>query len=354
MKKMREYSDSVKRNFVLMMNSPDWGRRFYDEHARPFFYSMINNMVETSEYSLDKLTIKEDNSTRWLAYFHHDPKTDEKFFAFNKEKILDGKSTALNGKDADSKRQLDAIFQLMITCCHEFRHYEQLHMEKEKKVKELEPYALMFAKEEVIKRVDYNFYKTHHDSFLSEIEATTNALIEIKNFLTNLGKTNKRIEKIIEGCDSYLAKEQKKMFEYTKANGFGETISAKFDEIIKRLPPEKRKAYLDEMPSLTLVCDQNGNKRSYHDLMKIKYDIQTKNKNELSQLVSVNGKPNTFSYKIERIFYIAISCDKVLRKQRDDDYHKKEIKLDEYGVPLQDIENEKKKMSQSKGISHSR
>ena len=97
MKRMREYSDSVKRNFILMMNSPDWGRRFYDEHARPFFYSMINNMVETSEYSLDKLTIKEDNSTRWLAYFHHDPKTDEKFFAFNKEKILDGKSTALNG-----------------------------------------------------------------------------------------------------------------------------------------------------------------------------------------------------------------------------------------------------------------
>lgn len=337
-----------------MMNSPDWGERFYNDHARPFFYGMINNMIETSEYPLDKLPIKEDNSTRWLAYFNQDPKTNELFFAFNKKRILDGKSTALNGKEADRKRQLNGIYQLMITCCHEFRHYEQFYIEKENTIKKLDPYALMFAKEAVIRREDFNFYKTHHDSFLMEMDATANALIEIKNFLTNLGRTNKEIDKIIEGCDLHLAEKKKEMFEYTKANGFGETISAKFDEIIKRLPPEKRKAYLDEMPSLTLVCDQNGNKRSYHDLMTIKHEIKTKKKDELEQNVSINGKTCTFSYKIERIFNVAISCDKILRKQRDDDYHKKEIRLDEYGVPLQDIENEKKKINQSKGISHSR
>lgn len=334
----------------MMLNSPDWGARFYNEHAKPFFSQMISFLTQTSELSLEKLPVKEDNGTRWLAYFHNNYATGEKSFAFSTKRMLHEGGITLNGENADRERQLNAIFQLMTTCCHEFRHYEQSHMQGERSIEKLDPMAILFAKESILLREDNDFYKQYHDSFLIELDATAQAFLEMKGLISSIEHQSKDMARIIRNCDSYHAELSKEMLDYRKRNGFADEISARFDQVIAKMPASKRKMYMDAMPCLTLAYNIDGTKKSYKTIMGIKSSfIQTK-KNS----TALPSEKAIFISKMDRIFTTIIETDKSLRKQKDDDYQSQQIKKDQFGISYEAIEKERRKIESSKGISQSR
>ena len=347
---MKAYSDAVKRRIKMMLNSPDWGERFYNEHGSAFFNQMISTLTETSQYPLDKLPVKEDSQSRWLAYFHFDYQTGKKEFAFNKRKILSEEGTSLSGHDANRERQLNAIFQLMVTCCHEFRHYEQSYIESVKNMETLDPMAILFAKEAILLREDNEFYKKNHDSFVIEMDAMAKAFGEINGILSSMDYKTKDMERIIRNCDSYMASYNKQIADYKKRGGFVEEISTRFDHIMKTMSPSKRSMYMARMPILTLVYNQDGSKKTYREIMgqKNKF-IQAKRNMPNSQ-----DSMDSFMSHLDSVYSTIIDCDRSLRKQKDDDYQSKEIKRDPYGISYADIEREKKKIESSKGVGHSR
>lgn len=344
---MREYDQNVRRNFIMMMNSPDWGSRFYDGQVKPFFSSLINTLTQTSEYPLEKLAIKEDNNTPFTAYFHNNVETNEKYFAFNRKRILSGDDIVLTGKEANRERQLQAIFQLSHTCFHEFRHYEQSYIKKEKDIKNLDPFAILFNKEAIVMRESNAFYRKNHDKFLQELDADGSALYEYKQFLSNINFKTKDTERIKRNCDSYLSKYSDEIDKYSMGSDFAMEISSRCDEIIANLPEAKRKKYFDSMPSLTLVYNLDGSKKTYNQVMAIKHRVEKIRQDELDDIVNIGGNKISFMDNLDYVYGVIINTDKKLKQQQvGDQYHSKEIRRNSHNQ----YENEDKGIKQQTGI----
>ena len=352
---MRQYTPEAGTRFVNMVKSIQRGESFYYNHALPFFKLMIRDLTQTSKHTLKQLEVKEDPNTRWVAYFKHSYVTKEMGFYVNKNSIL---KANIPENASEKAAHLNAVFQLALTCCHEFRHYEQANMVANAEVLKMDPKAILYAKEDVLIREDLEFYKQNHDLFIMEMDAMVQAFDDVRDLaLTAKGLDLEDAKKIIRNCKAYASEYKEDIIKYRSQNGFGEEIAQRFDQTFSRLSQSKRQMYLNAMPVLTLVYNQDGSKNSYRELMRIKNElIENKKSKTINQ-----QEVKLFEENLTRTINVIINSDNMLRKQRDNDYQNKGIKrennhtqeLDEFGVPLSQIQKAQRELQEAqKKYSH--
>ena len=183
---MRNYDEKTKTLFLDLLKTNEWGRPFYQNKVKPFARSFISTLTDVSDYPLEKLLVGGDSSSKWLAYFNEDLQTGDKYFALNDRRIFDEGGIDFKSEKPDIRTRTESLFQLLVTCCHEFTHYEQSHVKKEKDIKKLSPLAILLAKEKVVAKEDHEYYRAHHDDFLQEMDANYQGLLKVKEFVDSI------------------------------------------------------------------------------------------------------------------------------------------------------------------------
>ena len=327
-----------------MINSADWGERFYNEFVPPLLKTLFASLTENSEYPLQQLDVKEDSKTRWVAYFHSNLKDGSKYFAYSKDAILNKNPIHLNGEKADRYRQLNAIMNLLRIPCHEFHHFEQEYMQEQRSIIGMDPKAIIYAKESVLSREAYNFYSQFHEQFLSETDADINSFIECLNLFEKINISSSAAKKICDSYKYYLEEYKIRMKNYMAKGGFCEQVSQRVDKIVKMMDDETRKMYLKKCPVLNIIYKNNGDKRTYNEIMELKKRDKLLYKNQLNDKIRVGGEEVAVSTNIDRVYDVIIKTDKELRKQQEDSY----LAIERERKPEKhDVENKEEKKNYS-------
>lgn len=313
-------SEEVLKSLVIRMaNSTDWGERFYKEFVPGTIKTWFSLLTEQSQYKLKQLEVEENSNTRWVANFHNNLGTDEKYFSYNKKAIMDGGLGQIVGESISNDQKLVFVMNLLSMPAHEFRHYEQEGIMIEGDLKKINPMSIIFAKENIVSREMYNFYIKNHDLFLQEIDANIKRCEYSMDFLAKSNLTNiHSIKRIFDTYAYTLQKYKKEMDEYLKKGGFCEIISSSCDGIMMKLDSQKREMYLRKFPVLNVLYKHTGEKRTYNEIIEFKKRQRNLHQNNLQDKIIIEGEEVYVSKNIDRLYDVIISTDKNLRKQQED------------------------------------
>ena len=282
-----------------------------------FKYACFKNDIKC------KFLLKEIENNALSCYSLEDDAVE-----FNPSRV---ESLKINANSCKQKT-FDSIVSLTAVVEHELRHkqqYEQMLFDynlNSSKVAELSPNIVLMAKEFIATNyyssfaksfnntADENLYLQNYDKMIIEMDADFYAFINtyqnLKHFNPDLSekflKSNEnyfnRISKMLNNPESIVHKDIEKT-----ANSVEEPIIAQYKySLICDYAVKQDKSIIKEMPIFKLIYKDNGEKRSYNELVSLRKELLKLNDSKEKNLE--NNKLNLFD--------VIINNDPLLKYQQ--------------------------------------
>lgn len=334
---MRVYSKKLKNRFKDLISEIDNNdnlnkRQFAEEKVLPFLFDLFDEIVANDGLNKVGHGFIENAGVKMAI-----------------ERTLSGNNFCIEKNNFfkmwNNGYPLYALEDNMRSVFHEARHLIQRELVMENDILKLSPYSIIYAKEEMISVVNYDFYIKNHDEFLMEIEANSKACTGSAEFISSAMPNSDYATQYADENDpesefAYVTP----ISSYFKDSDYwvrnkSYLITDAFDNALKGMPEVSLLATFIGHPILKLAYHEDGTKKSLEEILSLRKDIIKANYKNLQKIIKVDDYKTTISCHINKIFAVIISTDKELSedfenylKQKEDE---KASKTDDFTLKLE-------------------